>query len=75
MSLTSVNESLFAGWARRSVAAVGVALAIELAAGCTSDAPLKDLNHVCKLNSDCTGSSGYKRLAAKGEPQPRSGRS
>ncbi|HVW25052.1 MAG TPA: hypothetical protein VHC69_06750 [Polyangiaceae bacterium] len=55
MSFTFVQKSLFAGWVQRSVGVAGVALALHVAAGCTSDNPPTSLNQRCKLNSDCTG--------------------
>lgn len=56
MPFTFVQKSLFAGWVQRAVGFAGVALALHVAAGCTSDSPPSSLNQRCKLNSDCTGS-------------------
>jgi hypothetical protein len=53
MSRTSVKQSVFGGWVPRAVGLAGVAVAIGLAAGCSSDKP-GSVNAICKLNSDCT---------------------
>jgi hypothetical protein len=55
MSLTTMKKSLFAKWVQWFVGFASVASVIGVAEGCSSD-PATSLNHVCKLNSDCTGS-------------------
>src|SRR5262245_47254933 len=55
MSRASVKQSPLATWFRKAFAIGSIGVATALAAACGSDNPPADVNHPCKLNSECSG--------------------